>query len=362
MFRDLFINITILITFIFLGGQFFKKNQLSLSSSFKSRFLSGIGGGLLGIALMLYSINISEANTIVDLRYIAIVMITYLSGGVPSIITTLIIIAFRIFYFGIKSSHEIIILSILAITLCSNIIVNMKIDKRKKWVLMNISSVTSVIIALCILLKDNSELGVIISQYMIASVLGATIAYHLINYIHDSNMLIEKLKIESKQDFLTGLKNVRQFDSKMNELIEESKRNKRELSMLILDIDHFKKINDNFGHPAGDAILKQLAFVMRGSCIFNDEIFRIGGEEFSIILPDRSIDQAMIIAERIRKTVEKYDFVLPDNTVINITISIGVATYPNTVTDINDLIKHADDGLYKAKHAGRNMVCYIKKN
>lgn len=127
----------------------------------------------------------------------------------------------------------------------------------------------------------------------------------------------------------------------------------------MLDIDFFKHYNDTHGHPGGDKLLLQMSRLfterMRGS----DVIARYGGEEFVMILPETSKDNALVVAEGIRKQIEDHPFdgrdALPSG---KVTISVGVAVYPDNGEDPPSLIKHADDALYKAKNGGRNMVCH----
>jgi diguanylate cyclase len=123
----------------------------------------------------------------------------------------------------------------------------------------------------------------------------------------------------------------------------------------MLDIDHFKKINDQYGHTAGDEILKQLTELLHSTCRIFDIISRNGGEEFSVILQDTPLSHAKEVAERIRIAVESFDFKI-DNQIINLTISIGCSSYPENTQNPDELISLADKALYQAKESGRNKV------
>jgi diguanylate cyclase len=169
--------------------------------------------------------------------------------------------------------------------------------------------------------------------------------------------MIKTLKRESSHDFLTGLSNTRQFEKKYNAVVREIIENGENLSLFIIDIDHFKKINDTYGHGAGDVVLKELGKVLRSAGKEVYLVARIGGEEFAVLLKNYSKEKATAIADRIRAAVESQRFILKNNKKINITVSIGAATYPDTVHDINDLREAADRKLYEAKWSGRNKVC-----
>ena len=138
--------------------------------------------------------------------------------------------------------------------------------------------------------------------------------------------------------------------------IENSYRYRRELTLMMMDIDHFKKINDTYGHLAGDYVLKQLASVIKARIRREDTMSRYGGEEFALVLPEVDQINAGQTAEKIRKLVEKTVFKFED-TKIPVTVSMGVSALDPETKDPNDFIKRADEKLYQAKNQGRNQVC-----
>jgi diguanylate cyclase len=156
---------------------------------------------------------------------------------------------------------------------------------------------------------------------------------------------------------LTGLNNVRKFDEVFNSLLNELNKSIQSFSLLYIDIDFFKKINDTYGHSEGDLVLKRLGTLLTVSTRNFDIVSRNGGEEFTILLPDTSVARAMDIAEHIRKTVENTEFPLSGGGVIKVTVSIGVASYKDTTDNPSMLIEDADKALYVAKKTGRNKVC-----
>jgi two-component system, cell cycle response regulator len=156
-------------------------------------------------------------------------------------------------------------------------------------------------------------------------------------------------------DGLTQVFNKRYFLETLEREIGRAQRYRRDLSLIIFDIDHFKKINDTYGHLAGDHVLKQLARVIKSRIRREDILSRYGGEEFAIILPEIDQANAAQFAEKIRRLVEKAVFRF-EETDIPVTISIGVSACSDEHTDVNEFIKVADDKLYEAKMQGRNRV------
>jgi two-component system, cell cycle response regulator len=156
-------------------------------------------------------------------------------------------------------------------------------------------------------------------------------------------------------DGLTQIHNRRYFLDQLEREVSRARRYRRELSLIIFDIDRFKGINDTYGHLAGDYVLTQLASVVRGKIRREDIFARYGGEEFAIVLPEIDAPNAVAFAEKIRKIVEKAPFKFED-TKIQVTVSIGIAGLLPEEGDSADLIKRADDKLYDAKEAGRNCV------
>ncbi|MGB7650332.1 MAG: sensor domain-containing diguanylate cyclase [Gallionella sp.] len=150
-------------------------------------------------------------------------------------------------------------------------------------------------------------------------------------------------------DALTQLHNRRKFDQQLQLEHERAVRYPQEMSVLLLDIDHFKTYNDQFGHPAGDEVLRQVAKVIAGTVRPSDCAARYGGEEFVVILPETNAAGAVSMAERIRLAIEQQAWPLRP-----ITTSIGVTTYRNQ--DVAQLVQQADAALYRAKQAGRNCV------
>ncbi|MFU7501547.1 MAG: PleD family two-component system response regulator [Candidatus Tisiphia sp.] len=163
----------------------------------------------------------------------------------------------------------------------------------------------------------------------------------------------------SIKDGLTGIFNRHYFDTHIKQMVKKSTDSKRPLCLLMCDIDHFKQVNDTYGHQAGDIVLKTIANVLKNIFRVTDLVARYGGEEFAILLNDITIDEAMYIAQRARTRVESIDFkVKTQKDPIKKTISIGVTEY-KIGESISDFIERTDKALYQAKEDGRNKVIRI---
>jgi len=161
-------------------------------------------------------------------------------------------------------------------------------------------------------------------------------------------------------DELTGIYNYRFFSKKLSEEIKRAERYKQSLSLLMIDIDWFKRYNDTYGHLFGNRILTELAQRIKDSVRDVDVVSRYGGEEFTVILPQTNKKDAQMIGERIRHQVESSDFVDEENVVkVGVTVSLGVATYPENGTTAEQLVEKVDQALYLAKGKGKNMVCAV---
>lgn len=227
------------------------------------------------------------------------------------------------------------------------------------------------------ILSDNSKIGVfpIVNE---ENILGAIVAYSNIDKllqkdidylvqltrqsgmtIHRANVYAEVLKYATL-DALTGLNNRRQFEVRLKQEVSNSKRNNLPLCCMMLDVDYFKKVNDTYGHAAGDCVLKAVSEIIRNEIREYDIACRYGGEEFFIFLPQTNIHEAGLVAQRLRKVIEesKMDIreaKLENHQYLKVTVSIGVCKYENTMS-ANAFAHKADKALYEAKTSGRNRV------
>jgi diguanylate cyclase (GGDEF)-like protein len=158
----------------------------------------------------------------------------------------------------------------------------------------------------------------------------------------------------AETDALTGLYNRRKLEQRLREEIQRAQRSRKPLSLMLLDVDHFKNVNDTYGHAAGDAVLRALSDTLRREIRDIDLVARVGGEEFMFLLPDTDADLALRVAERIRRALVVLTIDAPAQERLHVTASIGIACYPLHANGAEPLMAHADRALYAAKQLGRN--------
>lgn len=172
---------------------------------------------------------------------------------------------------------------------------------------------------------------------------------------HLDSLFVQINELESGRDVLTRMLNRKFLPVVLGKEIAYAREHGRSFAVLAVDIDHFKKINDTFGHEAGDLVLQQVATLLSNQSRGGDYVFRLGGEEFLVLLVDISEAKAMIAAQKLRQLVEHEVFRLPGDQDYRLTVSIGVALHDGH-PDYQRLMRHADQALYDAKHGGRNQV------
>jgi diguanylate cyclase (GGDEF)-like protein len=171
----------------------------------------------------------------------------------------------------------------------------------------------------------------------------------------ENGLLYKKMETMATTDGLTGLTNHRTFQDRFANLLERASRHGQKIAFLLCDVDFFKKVNDTYGHPTGDEVLRRVARVLGEVARKIDIPARYGGEEFAVVLDGTDVEQARLVAERVRQEVGKL-VIESDKGPFQITMSIGVAAFPDDGRDRAALIEHADHALYHAKHSGRNQV------
>lgn len=360
MLKELFIHACIVISLLFLGGAFFRSFQPK--SPIITKLILGILSGLFGTLLMHFSIRITD-YILLDLRHVAMIISGLYGGSLSVIITTIMIATSRLLFFSIGFSAYSSAISMALIAILVILINYLKISLFKKGILMILGS-TGLFSTMFYFILSHYRLKTafvqdILMSYVPASLIGGLLTYYLANYIVTSNSSYTELKNQVQYDFLTGLKNVRQFYRHLDYAKLKAKQDNKTIALLFIDIDHFKYINDTYGHPAGDEVLRELGRILLQTVRPSMTAFRNGGEEFSIIMTNTNVAEAYEFAEKIRNKAEQHLFYLPNGPDRNITISIGIAL--NTGNNLLDEIIHeADKALYFAKNTGRNKVCVNK--
>lgn len=184
----------------------------------------------------------------------------------------------------------------------------------------------------------------------------------IINALEKARLKMDVKEVQNKmaemsiRDDLTGVYNRRYFMEALEREVSKAKRYGSELVLCMFDLDHFKEVNDTYGHPAGDMVLREIGKMLKECVRQVDLICRYGGEEFAVILPNTQLEKARIVCERFRGIVNQHQFKY-NSSQINITVSIGVAAFNHSIPEsLNDLIAKSDEALYQAKAEGRNRV------
>jgi len=168
--------------------------------------------------------------------------------------------------------------------------------------------------------------------------------------------LSESLQSQSVRDSLSGLFNRRYMEESLQREIQRATRKQSSIGIVMADIDHFKKFNDTYGHAAGDMCVSEIGKLFQQKVRASDIAYRYGGEEFVLIFPESSVDDTFKRAEMLRQAIKGLKLVFQGQFIGSITISMGVAVYPNHGATLDDLLHAADASLYKAKQEGRNRV------
>ncbi|MCM3173977.1 MULTISPECIES: diguanylate cyclase [unclassified Paenibacillus] len=363
MFSTFFVNLCIMITFMYVSGIMAKFYSIRVPfPSLRVQLIGGILFGIYGTVLMNYSFSINE-STIVDLRHLAIITAAVYLGGMASFISGLVISILRVVIFGLSSSAIDAAFVMVLIGLAGVYFSYASWPRLTKILTMNLFSMALIFIILMMNTTSINEFMKIYPVQLTISFIGGIFIYFIAEFINKSNELLLTLERRASTDHLTSLNNRLQFEKSLKFQLNYAREHQKKLSLLVIDIDRFKKVNDTFGHTSGDAVLKQLGQLLIEHARPVDIVSRNGGEEFAILLVNCDQQQALAVAERIRKAVERYLFSLPDGNTTRLTVSIGVSVFPDNCDDKDDddFFEQADRGLYEAKNTGRNRVCVMKK-
>jgi diguanylate cyclase (GGDEF)-like protein/PAS domain S-box-containing protein len=208
--------------------------------------------------------------------------------------------------------------------------------------------------------RRNGEVAWVLERGCAVVLEGERLIEGIILDITERKHVEQKLEWLASHDQLTGLYNRRTMDARLRDELSRAKRHDRPVSLLWLDLDNFKRINDFYGHQVGDAVLRQLSQRLTNTIRANDLLARYGGEELVVAMPELGLDEALEAAERIRRAVADEGYDAGDESLASLTVSIGVAAYPEHGDDVDALYRAADDAMYRSKKAGRNRIDYLQ--
>ncbi|GIP28811.1 GGDEF domain-containing protein [Paenibacillus sp. J23TS9] len=362
MLSSLFVNVCIFVTFLFFSGVLSKKYVIgSRPLTLPVKINSGLLFGLYGMILMNYSFPVGP-HVIADMRHLTVVVIGVYMGWLPALLCSVVLGIGRIALYGWSPAALIACLGMLVVGLSCAYLSTFSWSRLFKMNMMNLASMAVIFVTLSLNLDNMTTVMKYYPTQLIISVIACLFLYVITEHIDSSNVLFAQLEKRATTDHLTQLNNLRQFEWSLHNEMAGAKLRAENLSLLAIDIDHFKLVNDTYGHAAGDEVLRDLGKILLAQARPMGIVSRNGGEEFTVLLPNCSSALALATAEKIRKAVQANVFKLPalSQKKLRITVSIGAATYPAdteaTETE-NALVEQADKALYQAKNSGRNKVC-----
>lgn len=356
MINGILVNLSFLVSFLCIGILVFHKYRIARRTKQRqhfSSFLLGIFDGCMGIVLMIFAARTGN-GTAVDFHCVAILLAAVWGGVLPLVLCAALQILYMVLSSGFGMATVCGAGTILFTAAASGLVVHTKLTQGKKWALCTALFIPIASIEYLPLLSSGGFWNTL-TAFSAALLPVSALSYDIVRTAFNNDALIRRLRRESARDYLTGLNNVRKFDKMYNIAVRSALNRRQSLSLLMCDIDFFKKVNDRYGHRNGDAILVQLSGILQRN-FPRSVISRNGGEEFTVLLRNRTEPQALAEAERLRADVEHSGFALLDGSEIRITISVGVASCLHPGEEADRLLERADTALYMAKRGGRNKV------
>ncbi len=351
---DLLHNLTLLMSGFYLLGKL-SPHPITVDSKRSVRILYGISLSLLSWMLMQLTIE-PVPGVLVDLRHIPVIVAAYFAGPLPTAIVTIVIILYR-FSISLNSSAYAAALFITLIAVGTSLLVKwLPIYSKRTFTLVTVYATVLHGIVLIYVLADSKLIMDILSVVLPASFISSWLALVITRDIRLTKQSMRTWQQTAQRDFLTGLHNFRAFTDHFDDLKQQTILQQHEVALITVDIDHFKHVNDTFGHEAGDEVLRQFASRLRDGVTDAGFISRNGGEEFSVLVEQLTDVKVLALAEQLRERIATSPFQLSNGTQLPLTASFGVAHFPKSTSQIQQLVTHADVALYHSKQNGRNRV------
>ena len=354
MILAIFQNFCILITGVVFVMHYLREKNLHEIRSAWFRFFMGVIAGGIAMVLLGSSFQVDPVRRIVlDFRYVPVLVISIYGGWISTLVSTLIIATYRWVINDISAVSTAMALATVWIGLSYSVIFSLR-----KPLLLRVSLAmlvhTIIMYFASYAIFDASSLRFsTLTIHLCITFVASYVVWKYVEFALGEIRVYQRFRSEATTDYLTSLSNRRKFSHELNAAIHRCQRKGETISLLYLDIDRFKAINDEFGHAIGDDVLRKFAGVLLKTCRIYDGIYRIGGEEFAVILQDCPVENARIVAERIRRNILDFEYSLTGEA--SVTTSIGVAGYVDGI-GAEEMMGKADDALYQAKNAGRNCV------
>jgi len=354
MILAIFQNFCILITGVVFVMHYLREKNLHEIRSTWFRFFMGVIAGGIAMVLLGSSFLVDPVRRIVlDFRYVPVLVISIYGGWISTLVSTLIIATYRWVINDISAVSTAMALATVWIGLFYSVVFSLRKPLLLRVSLAMLVHTVIMYFASYAIFNTSSLRLQTLMIHLFITFAASYIVWKYVEFALGEIRVYQRFRSEATTDYLTSLSNRRKFSHELNAAIQRCQRKDETISLLYLDIDRFKAINDEFGHAIGDDVLRKFAGVLMMTCRIYDGLYRIGGEEFAVILQDCTLENARIVAERIRQNILDFEYSLSGEA--NVTTSIGVAGYVMGIS-AEEMMGKADDALYQAKNAGRNCV------
>lgn len=346
LFTALLLNSTVAFTGFYLISKLYHSNPFW---SFRLRgLLIGLLTGGFGLLLMVNGVEVND-EVRVDLRHLPLVLLAFYGARFPLLIATMIIASTR-FLFGVTDQAVVAFIATFIVSIGMWLLHQRLTDRLfLQSMLLNVWALFIISIAVFVNLGWNEAYIELVLTIWTVGLLVGSLSSLLAVDLEQTTRRSKEYKRSAERDHLTGLFNRRVWERQTASL----ESNGRAYNILALDIDHFKHVNDTYGHPNGDLVLKRFAELLLIETRSHDLVARIGGEEFVVLINDLNPDQVIKVAERIRERIGSESYYLSDANPIQVTVSIGIAHGKSLSVDA--MSEFADKALYQAKKGGRNQ-------
>ncbi len=345
--NSFFIDLCILFTLFTISFLPYRNRpRLTPKSPLKSRVLLGVQSGLVALILLANALHLE--GVLIDLRAIPISLAVLFGGWVSGVVAGSLFLIGRFFMItdGEFVGFYLAVLTMVALVLPTSLL-RFKLDNTRNTLLI-FTTISVAVFGSALYYALPLELFYpILLVYIVMAYVGACAAYRLLHELRRHFENVQHQQQLARTDALTGIANRRLLNEAMANLTVEAE----EYALILVDIDHFKRVNDTYGHDVGDDVLRELGMLLVAESREDHLVGRFGGEEFLIIMPNAQKDEVTRLAESIREKVSTFPFETSAGT-LHITVSLG-ACHSNDI-EVDSVLKHADEALYHAKESGRN--------
>ena len=354
IFYDVLNNITLLMSAFYLIGKM-SPDPITTESKRSTRILYGIFLSMISILLMQLTIE-PAPGILVDLRHIPVIVAAYFVGPLPTFIVTATIVIYR---FSINTNFAAYAACVFILCIAfgtSYIVKKMPVYSKRTFMTVTLYATGVHTLILAIVLWDTGVLVETLAVVLPASFISCWLTLLVSRDIRLTKQTVQSLHRRTQLDFLTGLHNFHAFTNYLTDVKQSSILQEKTVTLLMIDIDYFKKVNDTYGHEAGDDVLRQFARRLKDGVGNVGYLSRNGGEEFSVLFEHSTLQEVETLAEQLRERIETMPFIVQGHEPLPVTASFGLASFKETTSHIDDLVSHADAALYHSKQHGRNQV------